>query len=132
MRNVVSSRWKTGLWIVGGTMLAIVAALIVVSVVISRRARVLAEDWMTHEYNSNVELSAFRVTIPFPQVQCEAENLALHFQGRQDLPPLIAVDRFTMRTSLWGLLHSSRRIQYLKLDELQINVPPRGEKIAVA
>jgi hypothetical protein len=113
---------------VGGAMLAIAAALIVVSVVISRRARVWAEDWMTREYNSNVELSAFRVAISFPLVQCEGENLALHFQGRQDLPPLIAVRRFTMRTSLWGLLRSSRRIQYLKLDGLQINVPPREEQ----
>ena len=124
----MSSRWKTVLRIAGSTIFAIVAALIVVSVVISRRARVWAEDWMTHEYNSSVELSAFRVTIPFPQVQCEGENLTLHFQGRQDLPPLIAVNRFTMRTSLWGLLRSSRRIQYLKLDGLQINVPPRGGK----
>ena len=124
----MSSRWKIGLWIVGGTMLAIVAALIVVSVVISRRARVWAEDWMTHEYNGNVELSAFRVAIPFPLVQCEGENLVLHFLGRKDLPPLIAVRRFTMRTSLWGLLRSSRRIQYLKLEGLQINVPPREEQ----
>jgi hypothetical protein len=128
MRKVMSSRWKIGLWIVGGTMLAIVAALIVVSVVISRRARVWAEDWMTHEYNGNVELSAFRVAIPFPLVQCEGENLVLHFLGRKDLPPLIAVRRFTMRTSLWGLLRSSRRIQYLKLEGLQINVPPREEQ----
>ena len=123
----MSSRWKTVLWIVGGAMVAIVAALIVESVVISRRARVWAEDWMTHEYNSNVELSAFRVAIPFPLVQCEGDNLVLHFQGRQDLPPLIAVKRFTMRTSLWGLLRRSRRIQYLQLEGLQINVPPREE-----
>jgi hypothetical protein len=123
----MSQPWRTGLWIVGGAMVAIVAALVVVSIVISRRARVWAEDWMTHEYNSEVELSAFRVAIPFPFVQCEGENLTLHFQGRQDLPPLIAVKRFTMRTSLGGLLRSSRRIQYLELEGLQINVPPREE-----
>lgn len=123
----MSSRWNTVLWIVGGAMVAILAALILESVIISRRGRVWAEDWMTREYNSDVELSAFRVAIPFPFIQCEGDNLVLHFQGRRDLPPLIAVKRFTMRTSLWGLLRRSRRIQYLQLEGLQINVPPREE-----
>jgi AsmA-like C-terminal region len=124
----MSSGWKTVIWIVGGMVLAIAAALIVASVMISRRARVSAEDWMAHEYNGKVELATFRVTMPFPLVQCEGQNLVLHFQGRQDLPPLIAVQQFTMRTSLWGLLRRSQRIQYLKLEGLQINVPPREEQ----
>ncbi len=42
----MSSRWKTGLWIVGGMTLAIVAALIVVSVEISRRSRGWMQDWL--------------------------------------------------------------------------------------
>jgi hypothetical protein len=101
------------------------AALTAASVMISRRARVYAEDWMTHEFNGNVELSSFRVAIPFPLVQCEGENLVLHFQGRQDLPPLIAVHRFTMKTSLWGLLRSSRRIESLGL----VGTWPQGRGI---
>jgi AsmA-like C-terminal region len=121
----MSSRWKSGIAIVGGMLLLLVAVLIVASIVVARRARVFAEDWLTQQYNSKVELAAFRVSIPFPLVQCEGENLVLHFEGRQDLPPLIGVTRFTMRTSLWGLLHSSRRIDYLHLDGLQINIPPR-------
>jgi len=123
----VSSRWKIGLWIAGGTVLALVAVLLAVSVEISRSARGWVEDSLTHEFNSKVELSSFRVAVPFPLVQGEGENLALHFQGRQDLPPLIAVKRFTLRASIWGLLHNSRRISYVYLEGLQINVPPRGE-----
>ncbi|HXR09284.1 MAG TPA: hypothetical protein VN792_00845, partial [Candidatus Acidoferrales bacterium] len=123
----MSSTWKIGLWIAGGTVLGIVAALIAVSVEISRGARGWVEDSLTHEFNSKVELSSFRVAVPFPLVQGEGENLALHFQGRQDLPPLISVKRFTLRASIWGLLHNSRRISYVYLEGLQINVPPRGE-----
>ena len=125
----MSSRWKIVLWVVGCTALTMLAVLIVASVMISLRARVWVEDWLTHEYNANVGLSAFRVSIPFPLVQFVGENLALQYHGRQDLPPLIAVKRFTMRTPLWGLLRSSRRIQYLKLEGLQISVPPREERI---
>src|SRR5579863_4151894 len=123
----MSSRWKIGLWIAGGTVLAIVAALIAVSVEISRGVRGWVEDSLTHEFNSKVELSGFRLAIPFPLVQGEGENLALHFQGRQDLPPLIAVKRFTLRASIWGLLHKSRRVSYVHLEGLEVNVPPREE-----
>src|ERR1700722_1863424 len=124
-RFLMGPRWKTVLWIAGGLAVASMAALIVASVLISRQARVWAQDWMTREYNGNVDLSSFRIAIPFPLVQCEGEDLAIHFQGRPDLPPLIAVKRFTMRTSLLSLLRRSRRIQYLRLEGLQINVPPR-------
>jgi hypothetical protein len=123
----VSSRWKIGFWIAGGAVLAIVVALIALSVEISRGARGWVEDSLTREFNSKVELSSFHVAIPFPLVQGQGENLALHFQGRQDLPPLIAVKRFTLRTSIWGLLRNSRRISFVHLEGLQINVPPREE-----
>src|SRR5579872_2620067 len=126
-RGAMSSRRKKIVWILGGAAIGFVAVLIILSVVISRRAHIWAADWMSEQYHSQVQLDAFRVTIPFPLVQCEGDNLVLHFQGRQDLPPLIAVKRFTMRTSLWGLLRRSRRIQYLQLEGLQINVPPREE-----
>src|SRR5579863_7112199 len=127
MGFAVSSRRKIGRWIAGGTVLAIVA-LIAVSVKISRGMRGLVEDSLANEFNSKDELSSFRVAIPFPLVQGEGENLALQFQGRRDLPPLILVKRFTLRASIWGLLHNSRRISFVRLEGLQINVPPREER----
>lgn len=123
----MSSGWKIGLWIAGGTFLAIAAALLAVSVEISRRSRDWMQDWLTHEYNSQVELSSFTVAIPFPLVQAKAENVTLHFQGRQDLPPLIAIKRMRMRTSIWSLLRATRRISFVQLEGLQINIPPRQE-----
>ena len=121
----MSPRWKIGLWIAGGTILSIAGMLIVVSVEISRSARGWVEDSLTHEFNSKVELSSFRVAVPFPLLRVEGENLTLHFQGRQDLPPLIFVKQFTLGASIWGLLHNSPRISYVHVEGLQINVPPR-------
>ncbi len=119
-------RWKFALWLVGSAIFIFLAVLIVVAVAVSRNARRWAEEALTRQYNSKVELGAFRVSIPFPMVQCEGENLILRFQGREDLPPLIAVTRFTVRTSLTGLLRAPHRISFLKLEGLQINVPPRS------
>jgi hypothetical protein len=112
--------------------LAFVAALTAISMEISRRSRDWMQEWLSHEYNSNVELSAFHVAIPFPLVQVECDDLALHFQGRRDLPPLIAIKRLTMRTPMWGLIRRTRRIAFVRVEGLQINVPPsevRGNSV---
>jgi hypothetical protein len=124
-RVAVPSRWKIGLLIGGGTVLAIVGMLIIASVEISRNVRGWLEDSLSHEFKSKVELSSFRIAVQFRLVQGEGENLALHFQGRQDLPPLIFIKQFTLRASIWGLLHNLRRISYVHVEGLQINFPPR-------
>jgi AsmA-like C-terminal region len=123
----MSSRWKAGLWVVGGMGVAIAAALIILSVVISRRSRDWLQEWMSHEYGSQVEISNFSVAVPFPLVQTEADNVTLHFHGRRDLPPLIAIQRIIMRTSILGLIRNTRRISFVHLDGLQITIPPREE-----
>jgi hypothetical protein len=123
----VSSRWKLGLWIAGGTLAAFVTLLIFAGILISHRSREWLQEWMSQEYHSKVELSSFSVTIPFPLVQTEAGDVTLYFHGRRDLPPLIFIRRLTMRTSMWGLLRGSPWISFVHLEGLQINVPPREE-----
>jgi len=123
----VSKRWKIVLWIAGGTGLTFVAAIIAVSVLISRKSRDWLQDWSSREYNSQVEISSFSVALPFPLVQTEADNVTLYFRGRRDLPPLIAIQRLTMRTSILGLLGNPRRISFVRLEGLQINIPPHEE-----
>jgi len=123
----VAKPWKFALWIAGGMLLTFVTAAIVLSVLVSRKARDWIQDWLSHEYNSQVELSSFSVAIPFPLVQAEAGDVTLHFQGRHELPPLIAIKHLTMRTSILGLIGNPRRIAFVNLEGLQINIPPREE-----
>lgn len=124
----MSRRWKIVIGIAAILILAFVALMTVTAVYISRHARDWVVDFLTQEFKSDVELSSFKVSIPFPLAQIEGEALALHFEGRKDLPAMIAVKRFTVRTSLLGLLRIPRHIQYVHLDGLQINIPPRGER----
>jgi hypothetical protein len=65
----VPSRWKIGLWIAGGTILAIVGVVIVASVEISRSVHGWVEDSLSHEFKSKVELSSFRIAVQFPLVR---------------------------------------------------------------
>ncbi len=125
----MSPRWKTILWALAGTTMAIAAALIIASILISRDSRAWMQEWLSGQYDSDVELSSFGVAIPFPLVQVEAGDVTLYFKGRKDLPPLIAIKHLTMRTSMWGLLRRSRRISYVRLEGLQINIPPREDHV---
>lgn len=123
----MSSRWKIGLWMFGFAILAVVAGLTILSVLISKRSRVWMQDWLSHEYNSEVELSSFGVTIHFPLVQAEAADVTLHFKGHRALPPLIEMKRVTMRASMWGLIHGASHISFVRLEGLQIVIPPREQ-----
>jgi hypothetical protein len=120
----VATRWKLILWIAGTIILAIGAVCVIGSVLISRHARDWVQTALSEQYNSKVELSKFDIAIPFPLVQATGEGLVLHFEDNADLPPLIAVSRFTVRTSFWGLLR--KNIHFVRLEGLQINIPPRS------
>ena len=66
-RNDMPSERKTVLWIAGGMPLAIMAALIVASVPISRNSWNWMQEGLSREYESDVELSRFSGAIPFPR-----------------------------------------------------------------
>src|SRR5215472_2765151 len=124
---IVSPRWRVALWATGGIFLGVAVLLAVAAAAISLNARAWTEDWLRQAYNSEVRLTSFRITIPYPLVQAEGKDLTLYFQGREDLPPLIAIKRFVLRTPIWALLRNPRRIDFIVLDGLQINVPPRED-----
>ncbi len=75
-------------------------------------------------YASDVTLKHLDVQL-FPWVHASGEGLVLRFHGRQDLPPLISLTRFTADASWIGLLQSPRRIGRVRIEGLQIHVPPR-------
>ena len=124
------SRKGIASYIVGAAGIAIAAAMLLISIEISRHERDWVKDWLTQEFNSEVELQNFHVSFFFPLVQADGENLVLHFHGRRDLLPLIAVKSFSMKASILGTLRNPRRISFVHLEGLQLNIPPRGENTA--
>ena len=121
------SRWKLVLWIGGTLFAALGAAVTIASVEVSRHARDWVDDWLTERYQSDVDLSTFRISV-YPHISAVGENLALHFEDRKNLPPLIAVKRFSLQASLFGLLRNPRHIQIVRLEGLELNIPPREER----
>jgi hypothetical protein len=81
-------------------------------------------------YESDVTLAHLQVRV-FPTIHADGEGLVLRYRGRTDLPPLIAVTRFTADMSWIGLLRSPAHVDHVRLTGLHIAVPPRQSESAV-
>jgi uncharacterized protein involved in outer membrane biogenesis len=106
---------------------AVLAILVVVAAVGSRSSvlRELVVETLSDRLGSEVELKAFSAGI-FPNVRVHGEGLVLHYQGRHDVPPLVRIRAFQIEGGIIGLLSRPRRFSAVRLDGLEIAVPPGG------
>jgi uncharacterized protein involved in outer membrane biogenesis len=65
----------------------------------------------------------------FPSVRVVGEGLVLRHRGRTDVPPLISIRKFYATAGWWGLLRSPARVERVRLEGLQIHVPPRRDDV---
>jgi len=105
-------------------VVALVVALRIAGHVLSPLVRDSIIRTLKDSYESDVRLRNLRVTI-FPWVHVDGEGLVLRYHGRTDLPPLISITRFSGDAGWLGLLHSPARVGRVRLEGLQIHVPPR-------
>jgi hypothetical protein len=82
------------------------------------RARAL--EVLREHYQSDVELKSLDISL-FPII-VRGEGLALYIHGRTDLPPLVSVKKFTLKTHLIDILTGPRRVHNLRLEGLKITV----------
>jgi hypothetical protein len=58
----------------------------------------------------------------FPTLHAVGADLTIRHRGRTDVPPLITIKSFTMRTSLMSAWR--RRVEHVRLEGLEIQIPP--------
>ena len=116
--------------IVLGVFLGCVLVLLVaIAVAINRFepvARQYAISALREQYHSDVQLGDLQLSL-FPTVKATGENLVFRLQGRQGVPPLITIRRFTIEARLIGFFRAPKHIRLLKLEGLEIHVPPHGQ-----
>lgn len=87
-------------------------------------------------FNSELQLASLHVSV-LPRLRIEGTGLTLRYRGRTDVPPLMAVRKFSLDLSWkgeffldanWlGLSKRPPHFHILRLEGLQINIPPREE-----
>ena len=131
MYAALHARFGKSLWLIGavGVIVLVLGAVVILrlrggfsSYAGQRLVLVLKE-----RFESEIELKSFQLSV-FPRVSASGEGLVFRHKGRTDVPPLICVKRFSAETNLWGLLGVTKRIRSVRLEGLQINVPPREHK----
>jgi len=82
---------------------------------------------LSEQFKSRVELGTVHVT-GFPSLGVTGEDLSIHFDDREDLPPLIHINKLSFGLGLFAVLRLPRHIATVQLDGMTITIPPRGER----
>ena len=92
---------------------------------INVRARASVVAVLEKRFDATVELRRFEVRV-LPAASIVGEGLVLRHQGRTDIPPIIAVERFAAATTWWDLVVKPVRVRRVTVDGLRIHIPSRA------
>lgn len=83
---------------------------------------------LNDRFESDVALEAFQVSV-FPRPEVNGAGLTIHAAGA-DGPPLIRLGAFEASAGALGLVGTPVRLRTVKLDRLEIHIPPGGLRAA--
>lgn len=114
-----------------GLIAALVLLLIVAAVLVSLAARAtphvrdVVVGALKERFDSQVVIESLRVGV-FPRPELSGSGLAVRWNGRADVPPLVRIGTFSASAGLYGLLGTPVRLNSVELDRLKIHVPADG------
>ena len=80
---------------------------------------------LAERFDSEVQVQTLTVSF-LPRPRLSGRGLVLRHKYRTDVPPLVTIASFSGEASLVGLLSDPVRISTIRLEGLEINVPPGG------
>jgi hypothetical protein len=111
-----------GIAVVVGGLLSALASVVPFSSETARRKLV---EGLAARLDAEVELADLRLRI-LPQFRAEGVGLTIRHKGRRDVPPLIAIKRFSAEGNVAGLLR--RHVARVVVEELDIEIPPDRDR----
>jgi hypothetical protein len=119
-------------WLLAGGAVVLIlfaaAYLVVVTVVVPKAivgARARSEAYLSKRFKSDVHFDAFHIAV-LPEIHVEIDGIVLRHQGRTDIPPMIQIQKATFGADWLGLLGHKADIKLVRLDGLQVSLPPRA------
>ena len=111
-----------------GIALAALGAVFTIAALIAlkslpRIARQVLIAELQERFHSTIEIGDIRVHGVRP-LTIVAQDITLRYQGRSDVPPLMAMDRLTGSASLYNLWTRKWRVDSIHMDGLRIHIPP--------
>ena len=118
-------RWRH---LVAGLLVLLLVGAIVASFTVRPRLNAWAREetvtFLQDAFDSEVELGDLDVQLGLV-FRVRGRDLVLRHKGRRDVPPLIEIASFDVSTALRQVLWTPRRIDFVEIEGLQFNIPPR-------
>ena len=119
---------KRVLIVLAGVIIALVVALAVAPEWASRSTPYVRErivSALDAHFASRVDIDALQVSL-VPHPALSGSGLTLRYAGGIDLPPLVHISAFAADASLWGVFAHPIHLGHVKLDGLDVRIPPGG------
>jgi hypothetical protein len=104
-----------------------------------------AIEYLSNRFDAQVELREIHVHLPRHNLftslfrrgrgllaEVDGAGLLVRYHQRADLPPMFQIQSFRASIGFEGLLRPSRRVAGLKVEGMEINIPPREDRPASA
>src|SRR6187402_3806591 len=94
-------------------------------IVLEPRIKQRLVDALGERFDSRVQLETLTVSL-LPRPRLSGKGLELRHKHRTDVPPLVTIASFSGEAGLVGLLSDPVTVSNIRLEGLEINVPPGG------
>lgn len=121
----MKGRARCGVWVTVTLVLIAGAVLMERATRMTPYVRDQAVAALNARFASQVELGSLQVSV-FPRPAVIGEGVVLRYNGRTDVPPLLAVRGFSSTAGMMGLWRKPLRLNTLDLDGLDISIPAGG------
>ena len=115
---------RKSLIVIGAALLTGVLLFFGISARVGSRLRGRLVAVLEQHFESEVQLNTLSVS-SFPRITATGEGLVLRHKGHTDVPPLISIKKFTIEAGLFGLIRTPYHVRCVRLEGLEIQVPPR-------
>ena len=125
---------RTRIALLAGAVVLLAGVLLVILVSIPIRSNALRERaiaLLSDQLESEVTIERLEGRI-FPRVAVSGGGVSIRHKGRTDVPPLIRIEHFEIRGSLRDLMRHPRRVGEVRLQGLEVKIPPSDDKPAPA
>lgn len=134
-------------WLIGLAVAAAagIAGMFITASILAKRfepyIKEQAASYLAKRFDSKVEIGKLIVHIPhIPALQLVmkrgagviaeviGEDIVLRHKGRTDIEPMFRMKRFRFSADLGRIFDPTKRVALVYLDEMEINIPPKGER----
>jgi hypothetical protein len=125
---------RTRISLLGGLAFALTALLLVALFSLPIRSAALKERviaLLSEQLESEVTIERLEGRV-FPRVAVSGGGVSIRHKGRTDVPPLIRIEQFEIRGSLRDLMRRPRRVGEVRLQGLEVKIPPGDDEPAEA